>query len=201
MATDHMKRAKFHPLALIAALLWSACGASGAAATSVLPLGLDAIVAHAQHIAHVRCTGNAVEPDATVGLVTVTSFVVLDRVRGAAGATFTVRQAGGERDGLAIDYRVPKFQPGDEYVLFMPAASKLGLASPVGLAQGAFGVRSESGGKTVGNGRDPAELLAGVDRAAVPASVASRLAQAPEARRRMDLADFMTLVRARAGSR
>ncbi len=196
-----MKRALFHPLALIAALLWSACGASGAAGSSVLPLGLADIVADARHIAHVRCTGNEVRPDATVGLVTVTTFVVLDRVKGAAAATLTVRQAGGELDGLAIDYRVPKFRPGDEYVLFMPEASKLGLASPVGLAQGAFGVRSEGGRRTVGNGRDVGELLAGVDRAAVPAGVASRLAQAPEARQRMDLADFMTLVRASAAAR
>lgn len=196
-----MKRTPFHPLALIAALLWSACGASGAAATSVLPLELAEMVAGAQHIAHVRCIGNEAQPDATVGLVTVTTFVVLDRVKGAAGATFTVRQAGGELNGMAVDYRAPKFRPGDEYVLFMPAASKLGLASPVGLAQGAFGVRFEGGGKAVGNGRDVGELLAGVDRAAVPAGVASLLAQAPEARRSMDLADFMTLVRASAGIR
>ena len=36
----------------------------------------------------------------------------------------------------------------------MPAPSRLGLASPVGLSQGAFGVVQGASGKEVGNGRD-----------------------------------------------
>ena len=80
-----------------------------ARATSVLPLDLDQITAHAEHIVHVRCTGNDVEPHAAVGVATVTTFVVLDRAKGADRPTFTVRQAGGELDGLAVDFHVPKF--------------------------------------------------------------------------------------------
>ena len=61
--------------------------------------------------------------------------------------------------GLKVDYHAPKFRVGEEYVLFMPAPSRLGLASPVGLAQGAFSVMPGATGKEVGNGRDFAELL------------------------------------------
>ena len=49
------------------------------------------MVAGAERIAHVRCTGNEVQPDATVGAVTVTTFVVLDRAKGVVGPTLTVR--------------------------------------------------------------------------------------------------------------
>ncbi len=187
-------------LAAMAALLFSTLGAFNANATSVLPLELDQITAGAQHIVHVRCTGNEVQPDAAIGVVTVTTFVVLDRAKGEATSTFTVRQAGGELNGLAIDYHVPKFRVGNEYVLFMPPASRLGLASPVGLSQGAFAVVQGQAGKEVGNGRDFATLLSSTDRASAPANVAARLQRAPSERARVDLADFMTLVRAKAGT-
>jgi hypothetical protein len=157
------------------------------------------MVAGAERIAHVRCTGNSVQPDATVGAVTVTTFVVLDRAKGVVGPTLTVRQPGGEANGLTIDFHVPKFTVGDEYVLFMPASSRLGLASPVGLAQGAFGVVQGPSGKEVGNGRDFAQLLSAADPAAVPAGISVRLQLVPAQRARVDLTDFMTLIRAKGG--
>ena len=193
---------KPNPLRTLAAatfLFWSFV-AIDATATSVVPLDLDQITASAQHIVHVRCTGNEVHPDPAIGVVTVTTFVVLDRAKGAASPTFTVRQAGGELNGLAVNYHVPRFAVGDEYVLFMPAASRLGLASPVGLSQGAFGVAQGASGKEVGNGNDFARLLGGVvDSTSVPSGIAARMQGAPAERARVDLADFMTLVRAKAG--
>ena len=176
-------------------------GALDAVAGSVIPLDLDQIVAGAQHIVHVRCTGNVVQADPEVGIVTTSSFVVLDRAKGGAEPTFTVRQAGGELLGLKVDYHVPKFRVGEEYVLFMPAPSRLGLASPVGLAQGAFSVMPGAAGKEVGNGRDFAELLAGVDSASVPPGMAARLKQEAHARARVDLGEFMSLARAKAVQR
>jgi hypothetical protein len=191
-----MKRIALRPIALIAAMMWNAFCAWDAAATSVLPLSLTQIAAGAEHIAHVRCIGNAVVPDTAVGIVTVTTFVVLDRAKGAGDTTFTLRQAGGTLDGLTVRYHAPTFRADEEYVLFVPASSKLGLASPVGLAQGAFSVVRGPAGKTVGNGRDFGELLAGVNPARLPPGIASRLALSPAERRRMDLTDFMALVRA-----
>ena len=196
-----MRRPAFHRFVAFAALGALASAALVARATSVLPLELDAIVAGAEHIVHVRCIGNAYEPDLAVGVVTVTTFDVQERAKGAGGATLVVRQAGGEQDGIVRDFHVPRFNVGDEYVLFMPASSRLGLASPVGLAQGVFAVTAQAGERMVGNGRDFAELLAHVDRSGLPPGIAARLQLDPRARARMDLADFMALVRARAGTR
>ena len=187
-------------LAALAALQVSLLGASAAVAASVAPLSLDQIVAGAKHIVHVRCTGNIVQADPDVGVVTITNFVVLSRAKGGEGSTFTVRQIGGELQGLAVDYHVPKFVAGDEYVLFMPASSRLGLASPVGLSQGAFSVLPGAAGKEVGNGRDFGELLAGTDAANVPPGMAARLKRGGQARSRMDLDEFMALSRAKAGT-
>ena len=177
--------------------------ATTAFAASVVPLDLEQIVAAAEHIVHVRCTANVVEADATVGIVTVTTFVVLDRAKGGNDSTFTVRQVGGELNGLAVDYHVPKFRVGQEYVLFMPPASKLGLASPVGLSQGAFTVApGVAGSKEVGNGRDFGELLGGVDPASLPPGVRARLRDEARPRTpRMELGEFMSLTRAKAVQR
>ena len=185
-------------VAVLAAIAAFSFDPGPATAASVAPLDLNQIVAGAQQIVHARCTGNESQPDPVLGVVTVSTFVVLDRAKGAAASTLTVRQAGGELNGLAVDYHVPKFRVGDEYVLFLPAPSKLGLASPVGLAQGAFGVGQGRAGKDVGNGRDFEALLAGVDATMVPPGMAVRLQQAPATRTRVDLGDFMTLLHAKA---
>jgi hypothetical protein len=185
-------------LAAFAAFQIALLDTGGALAASVAPLSLDQIVSGAKHIVHVRCTGNAVQADPGVGVVTVTSFVVLDRAKGGDGPTFTVRQVGGELNGLAVDNHVPKFRVGDEYVLLMPASSRLGLASPVGLSQGAFSVMPGTAGKEVANGRDFGELLAWTDPARVPPRMAARLKAGGQARARMDLDEFMALSRAKA---
>ena len=182
-----------------AAFFWCAYFAADARATSVLPIELDQIVASAQHIAHVRCVSNTVEADPNVRVVTVSTFVVLDRAKGAPGATFTVRQVGGELNGVVIDYHLPTFKVGEEYVLFMPPASRLGLASPVGLAQGVFNVMPGRAGKEVGNGRDFAALMPHANAATLPPRMAARMQRPEGERRQIDLADFMTVVRARAG--
>src|SRR5436305_1001857 len=132
-------------------LLLAALVAFDARAYSVLPLDLDQLVANAEQVVHVRCVAVAAVPDATVGVATVTSFVVFDRVKGKAAPDLQVRQAGGELDGRVIRYPVPTFRVGEEYVLFMPGASSAGLASPVGLAQGVFHVVPGATGKEVGN--------------------------------------------------
>jgi len=196
-----MRPYRLQMLAATAVLFLSTLGAFNAIATSVIPLDLDQITAGAQNIVHVRCTGNEVQSDPAVGVVTVTTFVVLDRAKGSGSSTFVVRQAGGELNGIAVDYHVPKFTVGDEYVLFMPPVSKLGLASPVGLSQGAFSVVQGSAGKEVGNGNDFAALLSSTDRASAGPNLAARMRLAPPERARVDLGEFMTLMRAKAGSK
>src|SRR6185295_15464050 len=111
-----------------------------------------------------------------------------------------MRQPGGELNGVAVDYHVPKFSAGQEYVLFVPAASRIGLASPVGLSQGVFDVMSDGATKEVGNGRDFAEMLPKASAKNVPSSVFNRLQRTPQERKRVGLVDFMALVRAKAGT-
>ena len=169
--------------------------------SSVLPLDLDQLVAGAQTIVQARCTGNVVEPDPTVGAVTVTTFVVLDRAKGSAGSTFTMRQAGGELGGMVINFYTPKFRIGEEYVLFVPPAGRLGLASPVGLSQGVFSVAPAVAGKEVTNGSDFAVLLEGADATTLPPGIAARMQRTERERTRVDLGDFMTLLRAKVVTR
>jgi hypothetical protein len=196
-----MRAARSRFVNLFAAALLGLLAAARADATSVLPLDLNDMVGAAEHIVRARCLGNKVQPDADVFAVTVTTFVVLDRAKGTGGATFVVRQPGGEIDGIVSDFHVPKFRVGDEYVLFMPRSSKLGLAAPVGLEQGVFAVTAGAGGKEVGNGHDFAELLARDNPANLPPAITAHL-QGPRAERmRMNLDDFMTLVRAKAQGR
>ena len=187
-------------LVAMALFALSVLGAVGADATSVLPLDLDQITAGAKHIVHVRCTGNEVQRDPAVGIVTVTTFVVLDRAKGGEGPTFVVRQPGGELDGIAVNFHVPKFAVGEEYVLFMPPSSSLGLASPVGLSQGAFAVTPGQAGKEVGNGEDFSHLLSSKDRANARPGIAARLNAGPAERTRLRLTDFMALLREKAAN-
>ena len=196
-----MKCRAFKAFVAIAVFQLSILGTTEARASSVVPLDLDQIIAGAEHIVHVRCTGNTVQADPQVGIVTISSFVVLERAKGGGEPTFTVRQAGGELLNLKVDYHVPKLRVGEEYVLFMPPPSRLGLASPVGLSQGAFSVLPGAAGKEVGNGRDFAELLGGVNPASVPPRIAARLKQASHDRSRADLGEFMALTRAKAVTR
>jgi hypothetical protein len=175
--------------------------ARAAGAMSVLPLDLDRLIAGASTIAHVRCTGNAVQADPVVGVATVTTFIVLERARGGGDNTFQMRQAGGELNGVAVDFHAPRFRPGDEYVLFVPAASTLGLASPVGLTQGVFDVTVRDGVREVGRGGDIAPLLAAVEARSLPSGIAARIRTGQHAVETVPLADFMALVRGRAGPR
>ena len=168
-----------------------------ARATSVLPLDLDQIFGKAEHVVHVRAIGNEVRPDPALGAVTVTTFAVLERVKGAGARTFTMRQAGGELDGVAFDFHVPQFDAGREYVVIVPGTSRLGLASPVGLEQGSFAVTAGPAGKEAGNGTDFTLLLSAADRAAATGTGAARRKAPALARGRIDLADFMTLLRAK----
>ena len=130
-----------------------------ARATSVLPLELPQLVAGSRDVVHVRCTGTEAVADATVGVATVTQFVILDRAKGSAGATLVLRQPGGRLGAQVVDFQLPRYRVGEEYVLFVPPPSALGFAAPLGLAQGIFPVSEGPAGKEVGNGRDFAALL------------------------------------------
>ena len=128
-----------------------------AAATSVLPVSLQRMAQTAEMIFHGTAIGNEVRLDQASGRVaTYTSFKVIEVIKGNPGATHTIKQIGGQLPGSNVRlviHGVPRFAAGEEYVIFLPKASSLGFASPIGLSQGKFDIRKRNGDTLVSNGR------------------------------------------------
>src|SRR6185437_5020963 len=107
---------------LALALLLAFAAAFPAAATSVLPVGVDQLVSDASVAFDGTCTGNRTERDPQTQLiVTRTTFAVHDVLKGDVGATYEIKQVGGELpEGLRYKVEgVPRFQVGQEYVVFL----------------------------------------------------------------------------------
>lgn len=191
------------PNRFLAAFLWALALALPAHATSVLPLYLDEIVGRSALAFEGTCLENRTEREPGSNLiVTYTTFGVRDSLKGGAGKTHVIKQIGGELPAENIGYRiqgVPKFVPGEDYVVFLPGVSTAGFSSPVGLSQGRFGVRRENGVAMVSNGRDFNELLDNLPVERIPRAVVERL-NAPGLVRHLDLETFKQLVRELARS-
>lgn len=153
---------------------------SNSFAASVLPLGLERLHGDAKTIFLGECLSNAVEMDQQSGrVVTYTTFEVLEAYKGKPGRSQTVKQIGGNLPSANLDVRipgVPQFEVGQRYVVFLPPASKLGFASPVGLAQGMFTVKNDvTGAPVVSNGRDVGDLMENMAQSKMPNRVADKL--------------------------
>lgn len=170
--------------------------------TSVLPLSLDEILANAAVAFSGTCLNNRTEHDNGSGLiVTYTTFRVDDVLKGSAGATYTIKQVGGELPGGA-GFKllgVPKFAVGQDYVVFLAGVSQAGFSSPVGLAQGRFVVQPGASGLEVTNGRDFREMTANIPESALPPGLAQKTKRAGEPVAHMGLSEFKQLVRNRVG--
>lgn len=151
-----------------------------AAATSVLPVSLQRMASTAETIFHGTVIGNEVRVDQTSGRVaTYTTFKVIEVIKGNPGATHTIKQIGGQLPGSNVRqeiHGVPRFAVGEEYVIFLPKASSLGFASPIGLSQGKFDVRKRDGDTLVSNGRSLAALMKTTPQQASPDSPSALLA-------------------------
>lgn len=185
---------------LFAALLLCAAAALPAQATSVLPLYLEEIVDTAAVAFQGTVTEVRSERDADGRVVTYTTFRVNDKLKGEAGITHTIKQIGGETaDGFA--YRVlgiPKFSVGQDVVVFLYGVSSKGFSSPVGLDQGRFHVGVDESGEHVSNGRDFRDMAQNlVDVDSLDAQAKAKGGPV----RKMGLAEFKQLVRARARAR
>ena len=66
-------------------------------------------------------------------IATFTQFEVIELIKGTTGKTHTIKQIGGRLPGsdvyLAV-HGVPRFHPGEAYVVFLPKASSLGFFQP-----------------------------------------------------------------------
>jgi hypothetical protein len=150
-------------LILIAFFLFMLAYNRQALATSVLPISLQRMATAADLIFHGRAISNQVRLDEASGRVaTFTTFEIIDVVKGEAGPTHTIKQIGGQLPGSKIRqviHGVPRFNAGEEYVIFLPKASSLGFASPIGLSQGRFSVIKQNSESVVSNRRAVAATI------------------------------------------
>lgn len=170
------------------------------AATSVLPVSLQRMTAKAAIIFHGTAINNEVKLDQTSGRVaTYTTFQVNEVIKGDPGTTHTIKQIGGQLPGSNVRqliHGVPRFTAGEEYVIFLPRASSLGFASPIGLSQGKFDVRKLNGETMVSSGRATAVMTeAAPQQALTNAPSAIEASQLPAQPAGVRLADFLQTVR------
>ena len=86
--------------------------------------------------------------------MTYYTFQILDPIFGVEGDTVRVKQYGGEADGKKLyPAGVPRFELGEEVVVMLYPASKIGMTSAVGKDQGKFWIQQDTstGGKVVSN--------------------------------------------------
>ena len=190
--------------AMAAAVMVGGIAASTVApAATVLPLYLDEMADTAAVAFEGRCTGNRSELDAGTGLVvTYTTFEVLDTLKGKPAATHEIKQVGGALPGDGPQYRVmgvPRFEVGEDYVVFLAGVSSAGFSSPIGLSQGRFKVEAKGAGRKVGNGRDFRDMAQRL-MARVPPNSRREIEQATGPVRDMDIEDFKRLVRDHVGA-
>lgn len=166
-------------------------------ATSVLPLNLAQVIDQSATAFQGTCIDVRTGRDPQTGmLVTMTTFRVDDVLKGEVGATYTVKQVGGEEPSARMHFKVhgmPKYTVGESYMLFMNGVSSAGFSSPVGLSQGRFLIQDGE----VGNGRDFTDLTVntGIE---LPQTAKARAAGGkPLTRIKLD--DFKQMVRKHAG--
>jgi hypothetical protein len=139
-------------------------------ATTVLPISLENMSKKAELIFYGTVISNEVKVDEVSGHVaTFTTFDVIDVVKGDVGDTHTIKQIGGQLPGSKTRFKihgVPRFTVGEKTVVFMPKASRLGFASPLGLGQGRFTVREKNGVNIVNDKRASRTVDATAARAA-----------------------------------
>ena len=170
-----------------------------ASATSVLPISLQRMAAAADVIFHGKVISNEVKLDPISGNVaTFTTFQVTELVKGKANKTHTIKQIGGQLPGSNVRqsiHGVPGFNAGMEYVVFLPKASSLGFASPIGLSQGSFDVHRLNGESVISSRRAAAAVS---DSAAqqTPPGLPSAIETGPSADAgSVQLTDFLQGVR------
>jgi hypothetical protein len=130
-------------LLIVYLILMQSSAATSIHATTLARLSLDQLAAASDAVARVRCT--SVESRKENGEIwTVTSFDVIETMKGALTTRITVRLPGGRVGHLtaAVD-GTPKFDAGDEAVVFLER-SRAGDFSVAAWVEGTFRI-----------GRDP----------------------------------------------
>ncbi|MBT8129788.1 MAG: hypothetical protein KJP10_07335 [Gammaproteobacteria bacterium] len=171
-----------------------------ASATSLLPVSPQRMTMMADNIFHGQVIDNTVRIDPVSGRVaTFTTFKVLEVIKGDIPETNTIKQIGGQLPGSQVRQLiqgVPRFETGAEYVVFMPAASSLGFASPIGLKQGKYDIRRLNGEAVISNARGFSSVAnTASQQAAVKLPSAVEFDQSAAQADTLPLADFLQSVR------
>ncbi len=137
-------------------------------ATSLKVRNLADLVGHSQRIFSAVCQNVSSGFDENNLPYTRYSFHVTDSLHGVANQQVVVIKQFGLAEPIQLDNGVtrvsriegmPRYVPGQEYLLFLNQESRLGFSSPIGLIQGAFRVRGQGTSRTVVNGMRNANLL------------------------------------------
>jgi len=128
------------PLCAILAILLAA---TAAGATTLARMSLDELVAAAEVVARVRCLGNESRWEGGE-IWTLTSFEVVETLKGVAPRLIAVRLLGGHVGHLhsTVD-GVPRFRPSEEAVLFLER-TRAGDFSVTSWVQGTFRIRRDA---------------------------------------------------------
>lgn len=152
---------------LLIPLLLAFPGSGTSHASIVRSLNIEELTSRADRIFSGRVLNVRVVRDPELDrLVTVTTFRVDRAAKGSPGDRLTIRTLnldgagpGPGRGGQGA----PRFQKGEEVVLFLYGDSELGLTSPVGFGQGKFSiVRDKTGRRLAINGLGNRNLLRGL---------------------------------------
>jgi hypothetical protein len=118
------------------------CAATSIHATTLARLSLDQLAAAADATARVRCT-SAQSRWENGQIWTVTTFVVLETMKGTLPAQIIVRLPGGRVGHLTATVDgTPKFSPGDEVIAFLEK-SRAGGFSVAAWVEGTFRIRRD----------------------------------------------------------
>ena len=137
-------------------------------ATSLRVMNLADLVGHSQRIFSAVCQSVSSGFDENNLPYTSYSFLVTDGIHGVANQQVVVIKQFGLAEPIQLDNGLtqvtriegmPRYVPGQEYLLFLNQESRLGFSSPIGLLQGAFRVQGRGTSRTVVNGMRNANLL------------------------------------------
>ena len=128
---------------MLAALL-AIVTSAGAGATTLARMELDELTRTAAVVARARCVGNSSRWE-DGHMWTLTKFAVTEVWKSRAPQTIVVRLVGGQDEQRTVRVDgVPRFQQGEEVVLFLEPSLK-GELTVTGWAQGTFRIRRDPG--------------------------------------------------------
>jgi hypothetical protein len=108
--------------------------------TTVRTVNLPEMVEYSQRVFYGKCLSiqSALDPDTGLS-VREYRFLVLEGLKGAkSGEEISVRQLLGMGQRHPVLPGLPQYRKGQKLLLFLHGDSRLGLTSPVGMAQGIF---------------------------------------------------------------